>query len=203
MRATAERQARAPPVSIRAPQLRVLLTQPLQLFTLVRAQQMTPAARVGLRLAHPHPQRLVVDWPSVEQSLGQSRAASTDSTSGFLARGRVDPAPCDRRARTRLTAAPAPKWNRRRPAVVWSDRGGLCSDDSAVSKEECECRLCDCPHGNLSKPDLGHVQPVEFVHAPARSAHRTKGDGRNCGASPMISESRAWIDLGLVPQKRA
>src|SRR3954467_9211888 len=46
---------------VRPPKLRVLLAQPLQLLTLLRLQEITPDATVGLGLAHPLPQRLLVD----------------------------------------------------------------------------------------------------------------------------------------------
>src|SRR5204863_8062227 len=41
--------------------LRVLLTQPLQLVTLVRLQQIAPDTTVRLGLTHPLPQRLLGD----------------------------------------------------------------------------------------------------------------------------------------------
>src|SRR6266545_1764343 len=45
---------------VRPTQLRVLLTQPLQLITLLRCQQITPATAISLRLPHPVPQRLLM-----------------------------------------------------------------------------------------------------------------------------------------------
>ena len=54
---------------VRAPQLEVLLAQPLQLLTLLARQQIAPAAAVGLRL--PHPLRSASLW--IPRSLGDLR----------------------------------------------------------------------------------------------------------------------------------